>query len=148
MSNKSSSVFGGSHGRWEFGGNLKQPVMSTHKPKEEPLVSIPVPDSTVNMSSLDNEAVNVEDKSDDIFSFKNSDPYVKGNIDSLKLIFSSPASSMFGYEVPELGCIAIFTDNKTLNMSSVWVPYSRIVEDENGGNKIVPLFDEVQEKDF
>ena len=47
MSNKSSSVFGGSHGRWEFGNSQNQTIMASHKPKE---VSVPVPDSTVSMT--------------------------------------------------------------------------------------------------
>lgn len=129
MPNKSSSVFGGSHGRWEFGQPSKQTIMSSHRPKEEqPAPVIPVPDSnSVNMSFMDNQN-EITEEQNQIVS------------DDLKVLVKDQNTTIKTYVVKDLGTIVqIITHHRNgqITDTSVWVPFSEVVD-----NKIVAISEE------
>lgn len=145
MSNKSSSVFGGYHGRWEFGQNPNQTIMASHKPKEQP-IQVPVPDSTVNISASVTEEKDLSVTSSTDIPVE-SDVLFFGDPDAFQLICKASSKSQGwmkstkAYQIDGHGCIVQVTTQQGDKVAEalVFVPYVEIVTDEKGNKKLVAI---------
>jgi hypothetical protein len=84
-----------------------------------------------------------------------ADIEVVGNGDSFQLLCKASSKaegwmkSTKAYEVEGFGCIVQVTTQQGDNVAEalVWVPFVRIVEDENGGRKLVGIVYEAAESE-